>query len=508
MQRVGYAFLRDRLSLSAFPVARPAVVAPVSRITPSAGGRALQVPANVAPRSEAPLEHVLFALKHEGLNLQVLAEALPHVPEDHLVANFRASPNSIYLRKACYLFEGLTGRALEDLPPVAGPYSDLFDTRRYITGPRQRNSKWRINFNGLGSLAYCPTVERTVYIETAIQSDVLGRTKAFLESIGPANADRALNWAYLSETEYSFAIEHEAPSHNKAEAFVALLHQAHDPTPLTENYLCELQSATISNPFDRAASFRHEQNWLRRGGSRGAASVTYVPPSPELLRALIPAFLELANTAPKQIDPIVAAAISSFGFVYLHPFMDGNGRLSRFLFHHALCQSGRLDKGLLLPVSIAMKKEEGLYLETLETFSKPSRTLWDVRWIDEDQFDLTFRGRESIYRYWDATPCVDFGFRMAEQALDVHLRQETDYLARFDRIRDAVNAEYDVRNNDLHVLITSALQGGGLVSNHRRKQYAARVQNEVFDFIENLAKGEHHGIEEAAALRPRAGPTG
>lgn len=506
MQRVGYAFLRDSLSLSAFPVARPAVVAPVSRIVPSIGGGALQVPANVAPKGGDPLEHILFALKHEGLNLQALAEALPHVPVDQLVANFRASPNSIFLRKACYLFEELTGRVLEDLPPVAGPYNDLFDAERYITGPKQRNSKWRINFNGLGSLAYCPTVERTTFIDAAIQSDVLGRTKAFLESIGPVNADRALNRAYLSETEHSFAIEHEAPSHNKAEAFVALLHQAHEPTLLTENYLCELQSATISNPFDRAASFRHEQNWLRRGGSRGAPSVTYVPPSPELLHQLMPAFLELANTAPKQIDPIVAAAISSFGFVYLHPFMDCNGRLSRFLFHHALCRSGRLDKGLLLPVSIAMKSEEALYLETLEIFSKPSRTLWDVRWIEEDQFDLTFRGRETIYRYWDATPCVDFGFQMAEQALDVHLRQETEHLARFDRIRGAVNAEYDVRNNDLHVLITSVLQGGGVVSNNRRKQYAVRVQKEVFDFIEDLAKRELDDAEETATLRSHAEP--
>jgi Fic family protein len=42
--------------------------------------------------------------------------------------------------------------------------------------------------------------------------------------------------------------------------------------------------------------------------------------------------------------------------------MDGNGRLSRFLFHHALCQSGKLEKGLLLPVSVAMKRNEEDYL--------------------------------------------------------------------------------------------------------------------------------------------------
>ncbi len=496
MQQVGYAFLKTQLALSAFSVPKPAVVAPVNRIVASIGGGTLQVPVHVAPKTEDPLEHILFALKHEGTNLQVLAEALPQVAVRQLVARFRESPNSIYLRKAGYLFEALTGQEIEDLPPLTAPYSDLFDADRYVTGPKQRNGKWRINFNGLGSLAYCPSVERTTKIEAAIQSDVLGRTKAFVDSIGPVNADRALGWAYLSETESSFAIEREAPSRNKAEAFVALLHQAHEPVLLTEDYLCNLQSAAITNPLDRAAAFRHQQNWLRRGGTRGATSVTYVPPAPALLHELMPAFLELANTAPKQIDPIVAAAISSFGFVYLHPFMDGNGRLSRFLFHHALCQSGRLDKGLLLPVSMAMKREESSYLETLDTFSKPARKLWDVRWIDEDQFDFVFCGRDTIYRYWDATACVDFGFRMAEQALDVHLRQETEYLARFDRIREAVNTEYDVRNNDLHVLIASALQANGVVSNNRRKQHALSVQPEVFDRIEELARRELDNAEE------------
>ena len=38
----------------------------------------------------------------------------------------------------------------------------------------------------------------------------------------------------------------------------------------------------------------------------------------------------------------------SFGFVFIHPFMDGNGRLSRWLFHYSLCRSGRLKHGAIL----------------------------------------------------------------------------------------------------------------------------------------------------------------
>jgi Fic family protein len=152
--------------------------------------------------------------------------------------------------------------------------------------------------------------------------------------------------------------------------FVELLKQAHEPRELSEDYLVELQNVIITNPFDKAASFRYEQNWLS-GPGRGPPSVTYLPPPHELARELMTELMALAGSAPKAIDPVVAASIISFGFVFIHPFMDGNGRLSRFLFHHALCQSGMLEKGLVLPVSIAMKRHEADYLTALRAFSRP-----------------------------------------------------------------------------------------------------------------------------------------
>ncbi|MBD5803192.1 Fic family protein [Aromatoleum evansii] len=282
---------------------------------------------------------------------------------------------------------------------------------------------------------------------------------------------------------------------------MALLQQAHENIELTEQYLSDLQSSTLSNPYDRAACFRHEQNWLR-----GASSVTYVPPAPDLLTSLMPAFMAMANGLSKQIDPIVAASVESFGFVFLHPYMDGNGRLSRFQFHHALCQSGQLEPGLLLPVSIAMKRHEEQYLLALQSFSKPARKLWDVTWIDEDQFAFDFKGQPSIYRYWDATPCVEFGFRMAEEALNVDLRHETEFLASFDRISRAVNEEFDLRSNDQHLLIGWALQNGGAISKKRRKQLIERVPAEAFEFIEALVKAELAQQEAPSPSRPRSGP--
>jgi Fic family protein len=128
--------------------------------------------------------------------------------------------------------------------------------------------------------------------------------------------------------------------------FIAVLHQAHDGQPLSENYLVELQSSVLTSPFDKAVQYRMQQNWLR-GPARGAAGVTYLPPPPEMVSELMAELIAFANSAPREIDPVVAASVISFGFVFVHPFMEGNGRLSRFLFHHALCRSGNLHKGLI-----------------------------------------------------------------------------------------------------------------------------------------------------------------
>lgn len=485
MKKVGYAFLKEHLNLSAFEPElsaewRTAVNSIVQK------GDTLFIPKNVAPSSNTPLDHVIFALKHEGINLQILAEVMPQIDARSIHQRVSATPGGEYVRKAAHLWEKFNKQELEGISSNAN-YVNLFDEKRYVTGAKTRDSKWRVVFNGIGSIDYCPTVERTVAINAAIKNNILDRTKQFIDEIGAVNADRALAWAYLSETESSCAIEGESASSSKAERFMTLLKHAHARQDLTEEYLCDLQNQAVSNAYDKAVAFRNEQNWLSSGG-RGAIAVTYVPPSPELLHQLMPKFMEMANSAPMHTDPIVAASVAAFGFVYLHPFMDGNGRLSRFLFHQELCKSGQLEKGLLLPVSVAMKANEEGYLHALQSFSSPARELWQIEWIDGQEYDFKFKGAESIYRYWYATENAEFGFAMASRALNTHLRDEVDYLKRFDIIEKAVNEKFDIRQNILHTLINGSLDFNGNVSKNMRKRFVYQVPPDAFDYIENIAK--------------------
>lgn len=485
MNDVGYAWIQHAVGAPDFLGQQRARLAPVNRIEHLEDGAVL-VPHKLAPAASL-LHQAAFALKHEGVRLDLLASALRRIPPEDLVAWVRAAPNSIYGRKLGHLWERLNQQRLPGLddPGVASAYAPLFDPAHYFVGQGQRDARWRIEFNGLGDMQFCPVVRKTPALMALIQKDILGQAQVFARSVGAAMLERALNWAYLSETEGSFAIEGEAPTADKATLFAALLRRAHELRPLTEDLMVALQNAVISNPFDKAVQFRTEQNRLQRDVP-GAAGVTYVPPEPELAVELMNGLMRLANQPPAALDALVHAAMVSFAFVFIHPFMDGNGRLSRFLIHHCLGQSGRLPPQFLLPISVAMKKHEAEYLQALTSFSKPARQLCQVTWAGDEHYDYGWMPEaDTWFRYMDLTEPVNFTLAMAEASLDTHMRQEVEFLGLFDRVKRHIDQRHDLRGSDLATLIVTIFQNGGTLSNNRRKRFADRVQAHVLDAIED-----------------------
>jgi len=85
----------------------------------------------------------------------------------------------------------------------------------------------------------------------------------------------------------------------------------------------------------------------------------HVPPPREALRDCMPAFFDLLQTEP---EPAVRVVLGHFVFVYLHPYMDGNGRMGRFLMNVMLASGGY--RWTIIPVD----RRDG-YLAALEAAS-------------------------------------------------------------------------------------------------------------------------------------------
>lgn len=77
------------------------------------------------------------------------------------------------------------------------------------------------------------------------------------------------------------------------------------------------------------AGYRNGQVYIRRS--------MHVPPSHEAVRDLMPAFFDLLRN---ETEPSVRAVLGHFTFVYIHPYMDGNGRIGRFLMNAMLAAGG------------------------------------------------------------------------------------------------------------------------------------------------------------------------
>jgi hypothetical protein len=87
-------------------------------------------------------------------------------------------------------------------------------------------------------------------------------------------------------------------------------------------------TAGILGPAD-LAGYRNGPVFIRRS--------MHVPPSRAAVRELMPAFFELLTN---ESEPAVRVVLGHFVFVYIHPYMDGNGRMGRFLMNTMMAAGG------------------------------------------------------------------------------------------------------------------------------------------------------------------------
>src|SRR3546814_5951198 len=73
-------------------------------------------------------------------------------------------------------------------------------------------------------------------------------------------------------------------------------------------------------------------------------------------------------------SPVMRSAVAAFGFVYIHPLADGNGRVHRFLINDILRRDGAVPEPVILPVSAVITDDSGerrSYDLVLDEVSKP-----------------------------------------------------------------------------------------------------------------------------------------
>lgn len=474
---VGYSALLARFGLPALWLARASYL--------RAGGRREEHNPDGSvrvglPRAYDPgdttIAQLVFALKHEGVDLRVLRAVLEAMPVSELAAAVRAQPTSQYLRRLWFLYEWLCGVAV-DLPDLTqGNYIPLFDPAEYVTGPAWNSRRHRVRVNALGAnAAMCPVVRRSATIARQVDEAMTldAKARALLDTVAPEVFWRATAFLYDKETRSSYAIERETPKAGRVERFVRVLREAGEARPMSRELLVRVQNAIVEPQYAERGA-RREQNWVGRTGAGFQEEVFLLPPTPRALPELLDAWVELANHLTRAeanpLPPVVGAAVLAFLFVYLHPFNDGNGRIHRWLIHWALARRGFGPKGTVLPISAAILRDPLRYDDVLESISRPIR----------EHVRYEFRGRElamldehgDLFRHLDFTRHAEALGDWVARTVERELVDEVRFIERFDRALDGMRAVCEMPDRQERLFVQCVVQNGGRLAQRKRAHFA------------------------------------
>ena len=250
--------------------------------------------------------------------------------------------------------------------------------------------------------------------------------------------------------------------------------------------------------------FRSEGVFLGERDPDGEPLPEFMGARPQDIEALMATWLE-ANDRMRDdgVDPVLAAAATAFGFVYVHPFEDGNGRIHRCLIHHVLAERRFTPPGMVFPVSSVMLERIDDYRSTLQAHSRPLMPFIDWRPAIHLNVEV-LNETADLYRYFDCTAAAEFLYACVARTVEHDLPREIDYLRRHDeamrRVMDAVEMPDRLADN----LILYIRQNAGTLSKRRRPgdyqkltdEEVLRLEAIVGDAFEGFEEGSHRLISE------------
>ena len=486
----GYAALIAAYGLAAPPPHRLYAIGRHHKVVDGEGWRLL-TPRHAPENSLAG--QLTFALKWEGLDLAALKRLFEAVAPGEIAALVRGQPTGAYARRIWFLYEWLTGHEL-DLPDATqGRYADALDPGLQFAVPGERSPRHRIRNNLPGTPDFCPLVFRTEALDELIGLDLAAKART---AVAPVRADilsRAAAFLLLEDSKSSFAIEGERPAHSRIERWGQAIGQA-GRRALDQDEFLRLQRILIGDERFVTLGLRREGGFVgERDRVTGAPIPSHVSARHEDLDTLLEGLIAFTNTGSQELDPIIAAACAAFGFVYIHPFEDGNGRLHRYLIHHVLAERGFNPPGLIFPISAVILRLIDVYRTALETHSRAVLPL--ITWEPTPDGNVSvLNDTGDFYRFFDATPHAEFLYHCVRTTIEEDLPRETSFLESYDRFAGRVQDVVDMPNATVDLLFRFLNQNEGRLSTRARsKEFAKLTDKEAAD-IESIYADELAGI--------------
>ena len=235
------------------------------------------------------------------------------------------------------------------------------------------------------------------YREQKWDSEVLGLVAAIYKEAGkqemylkqrPEELEKLVEIAKIQSTESSNAIEgivttdtrirqlvaEKTTPRNRSEQEIAgyrdvlsVIHESFDAIPITRNYILQLHKILYShtnNPM--AGQTKNVQNYISATYPDGHAEILFTPlppfETPDALDRICEEYGRVIGNL--ELEPLIAIPVFIHDFLCIHPFNDGNGRMSRLLTTLLLYRSG-FQVGRYVSLEAKIAKDKDLYYEAL-----------------------------------------------------------------------------------------------------------------------------------------------
>ncbi|WP_231697554.1 Fic family protein [Ottowia caeni] len=212
--------------------------------------------------------------------------------------------------------------------------------------------------------------------------------------------------------------------------------------------------------------------------------VHYIAPHFDDVAGMRNGLIEFERATRGQ-EALARAAAIAFGFVYVHPMSDGNGRIHRFLINDTLQRDGAVPEGIILPVSagITNTREFGHgYDRKLEVFSRPfMRRYADARrfgplvtYADGIKSNLVFDDygdAHFAWRYPDLTEQAVYTARLVAHTIRNEMAEEARVLLKFQLAQRRIKDVMEMTDPDDARIIRSIKDNSWQVSGKLAREY-------------------------------------
>ena len=234
-----------------------------------------------------------------------------------------------------------------------------------------KEARWDSEMLGLVAAVYKEAGKQELYLKQRPQEL---EKLVEIAKIQSTEASNKIEGITTTSTRIRQLVREKTAPRNRSEQQIAgyrdvlsIIHESFDAIPITQNYILQLHKILYAHTNDPIAGrTKNVQNYIIASGPDGHAGILFTPPAPYETPGALDRICEEYNyvIGNMELEPLIAIPVFIHDFLCIHPFNDGNGRMSRLLTTLLLYRSG-FYVGRYISLEAKIEKSKDLYYDAL-----------------------------------------------------------------------------------------------------------------------------------------------